>query len=482
MRYLQGTPSVTNLKIIALVAVLTAWMPVQAYGQLLYSFETDLEGWGSGGLNANAAITKTQSTTGATQGTQSMALEVNPNFTGDASVNSDASVVAAIAATAGTGKKYDIRTDITFAADSWSGLQTQPGFFSLFMESNSNAGFQRNTLLTVPAQTVRTLHTRTPLTKMFPTPENLGFVQFGVGKNDNHVNGTTGLKYYVDNVHIQEITETPVFSWEGGLEDWEDGFNGQAYQHQRSVTSDYGATAGTSALQIIQPAGGFAWGSKIVLNTAPEAAQREAIKTAINQGDALRFDVTMHPDQFSVVGAAPPGFLNLTFSIQDGSPSFPFYQSFDRPVDPAANAVTTVTIPFDELRAGTTDLKAAGLQASDYLQIAMATNSNGPSVFAIDNFRIIKAVLPGVPGDYNENGTVDAADFVVWRNSIGPNTIPNDPTSGTVDSTDYDFWKSRFGATTGSGSGSGLVAAVPEPTTLFAGMIALLAALPRRRR
>lgn len=482
MRHLDGPRSAARLRILVLSAMFAAWMPLQADGQLLYSFETDLQGWGAGGLNANAAINKTQSTTGATQGTQSMALEVNPNFTGDASVNSDASVVAAIAATAGTGKKYDIRTDITFAADSWSGLASQPGFFSLFMESNSNAGFQRNTLLTVPAQTVRTLHTRTPLTKMFPDPANLGFVQFGVGKNDNHVNGATGLKYYVDNVHIQEITETPVFSWETSLEDWEDGFSGQAYQHQRSVTSEYGATAGTSAMQIIQPAGGFAWGSKIVLNTAPEAAQREALKAAINAGDALRFDVTMHPDQFSVVGAAPPSFLNLTFSIQDGSPSFPFYQSFDRPLDPAANAVTTVTIPFDEFRAGGTDLKTAGLQASDYLQIAMATNSSGPSVFAIDNFRIIKNVPAGVPGDYNGNGTVDAADYAVWRDNIGANTIPNDPTSGTVDSTDYDFWKSRFGATSGAGSGSGLAAAVPEPATLFAGIIALFAALPMRRR
>ena len=235
-------------------------------------------------------------------------------------------------------------------------------------------------------------------------------------------------------------------------------------------------------MQVIQPASGFAWGSKILLNTAPEQAQREALKAAINQGDALRFDVTMHPDQFSVVGAPPPGFLNLTFSIQDGSPSFPFYQSFDKPIDPASNAVTTVTIPFDEFRAGGTNLETVGLQATDYLQIALATNSSGPSVFAIDNFRIIKAVLPGVPGDYNENGTVDAADFVVWRNSIGPNTIPNDPTSGTVDSTDYDFWKSRFGATTGAGSGSALAAAVPEPTTLFAGIIVLLAALPMWRR
>ena len=213
MRHLQGTPSVTNLKSIALVAVLTAWMPVQAYGQLLYSFEPDLEGW----VQSASAISIAHSTTGATHGTHSMALEVGPNFTDDANVNANATVMSAIAATANTGKKYDLRTDITFAADSWSGLATQPGFFSFNLESNSNGGFKRETLFATPANTVRTFHTMAPLEKFFPTPDNLGFVQFRTGKNDNHVNGTTGLKYYVDNMRIQEITETPIFSWEGGL-------------------------------------------------------------------------------------------------------------------------------------------------------------------------------------------------------------------------------------------------------------------------
>ncbi|HEX3600410.1 MAG TPA: PEP-CTERM sorting domain-containing protein, partial [Lacipirellulaceae bacterium] len=73
----------------------------------------------------------------------------------------------------------------------------------------------------------------------------------------------------------------------------------------------------------------------------------------------------------------------------------------------------------------------------------------------------------GVPGDYNNNGVVDAADYVVWRSNVGAATIPNRGTgiSGTVGSVDYDFWKAHFGNTSGSGSGLSS-AAVPEPTTL----------------
>jgi hypothetical protein len=69
----------------------------------------------------------------------------------------------------------------------------------------------------------------------------------------------------------------------------------------------------------------------------------------------------------------------------------------------------------------------------------------------------------GVSGDYNGNGVVDAADYVLWRNG-GP--LQNDPTAG-VQPADYDYWRSRFGATSGSGAGDGLAsAAVPEPSSI----------------
>jgi hypothetical protein len=89
----------------------------------------------------------------------------------------------------------------------------------------------------------------------------------------------------------------------------------------------------------------------------------------------------------------------------------------------------------------------------------------------------------GVAGDYNDNGTVDSADYVLWRNNVGQlvaldNENPGATTPGLVDGEDYDFWRSRFGATAGSGAATG--AAVPEPATII-GMIvsALLCTLPR---
>jgi hypothetical protein len=56
------------------------------------------------------------------------------------------------------------------------------------------------------------------------------------------------------------------------------------------------------------------------------------------------------------------------------------------------------------------------------------------------------ATGPALPGDYNDNSVVDAADFVVFRKANGTNvTLPGDTTPGTVYQADYDMWRANFG-------------------------------------
>jgi hypothetical protein len=55
---------------------------------------------------------------------------------------------------------------------------------------------------------------------------------------------------------------------------------------------------------------------------------------------------------------------------------------------------------------------------------------------------------PGpIPGDYSNNGFVDAADFVVWRKLLGQNvSMPNEfVTPGSVTIHDFNYWRARFG-------------------------------------
>ena len=48
-------------------------------------------------------------------------------------------------------------------------------------------------------------------------------------------------------------------------------------------------------------------------------------------------------------------------------------------------------------------------------------------------------VVAGVAGDYNDDGTVDAADYVIWRKHQGTtNTLPNDPTGGMIGTAQYN--------------------------------------------
>jgi autotransporter-associated beta strand protein len=87
----------------------------------------------------------------------------------------------------------------------------------------------------------------------------------------------------------------------------------------------------------------------------------------------------------------------------------------------------------------------------------------------------------GLSGDYNDDGTVNAADYAVWRdNNGGTAVLPNDDTPGTVDQSDYDVWVANFG-NSGGGAGAG---AVPEPGTIGLALISILAvfSLAARKR
>ena len=83
-----------------------------------------------------------------------------------------------------------------------------------------------------------------------------------------------------------------------------------------------------------------------------------------------------------------------------------------------------------------------------------------------DGNDIVLFTESGLAGDYNNDLTVDAADYTVWRDNLGSTTIlPNDPSPGMVTKEDYDTWKTHFGEMVGDGSGASANLAVPEPAT-----------------
>jgi hypothetical protein len=130
-----------------------------------------------------------------------------------------------------------------------------------------------------------------------------------------------------------------------------------------------------------------------------------------------------------------------------------------------------------------TDLTNGGSFFVDNLMVEVFADQ--AAMLATPNPNTMPVEVAGLPGDYNGNDIVDAADFTVWRDRLGQNTPldntdPND-TDGMVTMAEYTFWKNSFG---NSGSGSLGVGNVPEPATLLLAIVIVLgsAFLHRRQR
>lgn len=112
---------------------------------------------------------------------------------------------------------------------------------------------------------------------------------------------------------------------------------------------------------------------------------------------------------------------------------------------------------------GTTYGDLGGINAGDY------------DVFLA---KIIDLTSPSFTGDYNGDGTVDAADYTVWRDSegtTGTGLAADGNGDGFVNHIDYDLWKTHFGETS--------AVSVPEPTsTMIVGLMLVLMGCKRKNR
>lgn len=212
--------------------------------------------------------------------------------------------------------------------------------------------------------------------------------------------------------------------------------------------------------------------------------------------DFVRFDLTntnrlVPPDP--VVGEDPT-FANTSitfFGDLPGNPVMPaqiqffFSEEAVGDLEPGAHEIEidlrNVGGPFDTgggLNVDTGEIKGYDAWVADgfvplefqiYLNKSLAV---GDPDFAwtvyIDNIRVGRDV-EGTPGDFNEDGRVDAADYVRWRSNDSANDpLPND--NGLASQVErYDLWVANFGEPM---QGGGSVSAVPEPTSALLLVIA----------
>lgn len=88
----------------------------------------------------------------------------------------------------------------------------------------------------------------------------------------------------------------------------------------------------------------------------------------------------------------------------------------------------------------------------------------------------------GVPGDFNADGTVNAADFLIWQRGVGSSNSKSGADAnrdGLVNELDLEVWQQHYGESYGNANSS--LASIPEPGSVALTLTFVLLFIGRRR-
>ncbi|HEX2475490.1 MAG TPA: matrixin family metalloprotease [Lacipirellulaceae bacterium] len=132
----------------------------------------------------------------------------------------------------------------------------------------------------------------------------------------------------------------------------------------------------------------------------------------------------------------------------------------------------TVLASADDAAAGEPEVLAGVyLPTAGQYFVQVTGSSDAVQLYQLD--LSLMAARLHVPGDYNGDGIVDAADYVVWRKSlaeIGLGLAADVNQDSIVDGADYGAWRRNYGLIAADGTSP----SVPEPAALQLAAIVLL--------
>ncbi|WP_145445687.1 hypothetical protein [Mucisphaera calidilacus] len=272
------------------------------------------------------------------------------------------------------------------------------------------------------------------------------------------------------------VTDT-LFSFETGLEGWMD--PDPTYYPNPETTREVvsaNATEGNNALKVTRTSGvpNFRWGSEVRWDIDNGDTQEEinAIADRFNQADFLAFDITIDPADLDPATS----FAGFRISLNDDSEAF--YSSPTQFFDTSEPGTYTYEISMSSLIGANTSLPFESIvEDSEAIVLLLATNTDAPGSFYVDNFRLIREVDQiDYPGDANRDGMVDLLDLSILASNFDkPGSFGwedgdfND--DGTVDLLDLSILAGNFDTS---------APGVPEPAV--ASLILLGSAGLMRRR
>ena len=304
---------------------------------------------------------------------------------------------------------------------------------------------------------------------------NLGNLRFGLYQDTDSQIGLENDAAGLEEVIGQTPEEDDIFGPTAAIFGVDEGrFDG-------SLDTSLGATANVGALGDNGFFGDVPIGNGFPPNGSVARLNFEAnIDDGVLEGDfediASPDDIDPDPfnSEFDFVNLDPDGLYNIALSLERAT------TTVEGEEVPAILGTVTVTdlLSGQVFSFGEADENFVDTDSFDYFGIrGDGVNSSDEFDFLIDNFTVEitgsnVVVDDGLAGDFNDDGVVNAADFVLARDGAG--------TSGDI-LADINEFAENFGATS-PGTVVGSATAVPEPSSLLLSLMTFVSVSVTKRR
>lgn len=190
------------------------------------------------------------------------------------------------------------------------------------------------------------------------------------------------------------------------------------------------------------------------------------VMSIVNPGIDPTVDTTFDIDGFVI--NSPAGALNVSGFTGIGAGGQPGWEI----IAPTSNNLSELNLSAStELSEGSSRLLGTGYATGTAPDTGLTFTYNVAGVGTA--FGQVEYVTGGVAGDYNSDGVVGSADYIVWRNGGSPDSS----------NAGYILWRSHFGQHSGVASGDAVAATVvPEPGTMTALVASLAFAIISARK